>query len=107
MSHFANELKVGTTACILTLLEEDKFPRGLILQDAVVATRDVSHQPDGPWLVELENGKTAGALEIQWRFLEAAGKYLQGRDGERDWLRESWSVGVDSLATNSVELRGG
>src|SRR5438552_6510833 len=64
MSPFASALKVGTTACILTLLEEDKFPRGLILQDAVVATREVSHQPDGPWLVELENGKTAGALEI-------------------------------------------
>src|SRR5438067_10721650 len=34
MSPFASALKVGTTACILTLLEEDKFPRGLILQDA-------------------------------------------------------------------------
>src|SRR5256886_4292620 len=39
MSPFATALKVGTTACILTLLEEDKFPRGLVLQDAVVATR--------------------------------------------------------------------
>src|SRR6185369_15826197 len=54
MSPFATALKVGTTACILTLLEEGKFPRGLILQDAVVATREVSHQPDGPWPVELE-----------------------------------------------------
>src|SRR5438552_1930222 len=107
MSPFASALKVGTTACILTLLEEDKFPRGLILQDAVVATREVSHQPDGPWPVELENGKTAGALEIQWRFLEAAGKYLQGRDAEIDWLLESWSFVLDSFATNSDALIGG
>src|SRR6266513_2788709 len=107
MSPFASALKMGTTACILTLLEEDKFPRGLILQDAVVATREVSHQPDGPWLVELENGKTAGALEIQWRFLEAAGKYLQGRDAEIDWLLESWSFVLDSFATNSDALIGG
>src|SRR5213082_1023093 len=104
MSPFATALKVGTTACILTLLEEGKFPRGLILQDAVVATREVSHQPDGPWPVELENGKTAGALEIQWRFLDAAGKYLQGRDAEIDWLLESWSFVLDSFATNSDAL---
>jgi len=107
MSPFATALKVGTTACILTLLEEGKFPRGLILQDAVVATRGVSHQPDGPWPVALENGETAGALEIQWRFLEAAGKYLQGRDPEIDWLLESWSFVLDSFATNPDALIGG
>src|SRR5437868_2533389 len=107
MSPFATALKMGTTACILTLLEEDKFPRGLVLQDAVVATREVSHQPNGPWLVELENGRTAGALEIQWRFLDAAGKYLQGRDPEIDWLLESWSFVLDSFATNSDALIGG
>jgi proteasome accessory factor A len=107
MSPFAAALKVGTTACILTLLEEDKFPRGLILQDAVVATREVSHQPDGPWLVELENGRTAGALDIQRRFLDAAAKYLQGRDAEIDWLLESWSFVLDSFATNLDALIGG
>src|SRR6266481_749004 len=107
MSPFASALKMGTTACILTLLEEDKFPRGLILQDAVVATREVSHQPDGPWLVELENGRTAGALDIQRRFLDAAAKYLQGRDAEIDWLLESWSFVLDSFATNLDALIGG
>src|SRR5215813_3726876 len=107
MSPFATALKVGTTACILTLLEEDKFPRGLILQDAVVATREVSHQPDGPWLVELENGRTAGALDIQWRFLDAAAKHLQGRDAEIDWLLESWSFVLDSFASNLDALIGG
>src|SRR3989440_2234665 len=107
MSPFATALKVGTTACILTLLEEGKFPRGLILQDAVVATRGVSHQPDGPWSVELENGRTAGALDIQRRFLDAAAKYLQGRDAEIDWLLESWSFVLDSFATNLDALIGG
>src|SRR4030095_6007180 len=107
MSPFASALKVGTTACILTLLEEDKFPRGLILQDAGAATTEVSHDTDGAWRLELDNGKAAGALEIQWRFLEAAGKYLQGRDAEIDWLLESWSFVLDSFATNSDALLGG
>jgi proteasome accessory factor A len=107
MSPFANALKVGTTACALTLLEEGRFPRGLILEDAVVSTREVSHSPDGPWLVRLENGKTVEALEVQWRFLDAADKYLQGRDPEIDWLLENWSFTLESLRTNPMALVGG
>jgi Pup-ligase protein len=107
MSPFANALKVGTTACVLTLLEESRFPRGLILEDAVVSTREVSHSPDGPWLVRLENGKSVEALDVQWRFLDAAGRYLQGRDPEIDWLLESWSFTLESLRTNPMALVGG
>ena len=107
MSPFANALKVGTTACALTLLEEARFPRGLILEDAVVSTREVSHSPDGPWLVRLENGKTVEALDVQWRFLDATGKYLQGRDPEIDWLLENWSFTLESLRTNPMALVGG
>jgi proteasome accessory factor A len=107
MSPFATALKLGTTACVLTLLEEGKFPRGLVLDDAVAATRDLSHRPDGPWLVHLENGKTIGALDVQWQFLEAAVKHLQGRDAEIDWLLESWSFVLESLNNNQFALIGG
>src|SRR5437764_5174423 len=74
MSPFATALKVGATSCLLTLLEEGHFPRGLILEAAVVATRDISHHPEGPWQVELENGNQSNALEVQERFLEPATK---------------------------------
>jgi proteasome accessory factor A len=107
MSPFATALKLGTTACVLTLLEEDRFPRGLILNDAVAATRELSHRPDGPWNVRLEKGKKVGALEVQSRFLEAAHRHLQGRDPEIDWLLESWSFVLDSLTNNPHALIGG
>lgn len=107
MSPFATALKLGATSCILTLLEEDKFPRNLILDDAVAATRDLSHRPDGAWKVRLDNGKNANALDVQWRFLEAAGRHLQGRDPEIDWLLESWSFVLDSLGGNQTALIGG
>src|SRR5437868_13474708 len=58
MSPFANALKVGTTACILTLLEEDKLPRNLVLADAVQATREISRDSTRRWMIELENGNT-------------------------------------------------
>src|SRR3989440_4325868 len=75
MSPFATALKVGTTVCVLTLLEEDLLPRGLGLRDAVLATREVSHQPDGPWLVELDDGSHQDALDIQYQFLEQSHHY--------------------------------
>src|SRR5580765_7708066 len=90
MSPFANALKIGTTACILTLLETGLLPNDLTLLDAVQATREISRDPSRRWLVELENGNTIGALDVQWRLLELASRYFGGRDDETDWLLESW-----------------
>src|SRR5262249_61076930 len=36
MSPFANALKIGTTACVLTLLEENLLPTHIALRDAVL-----------------------------------------------------------------------
>jgi len=35
MSPFANALKIGTTATVLSLLEQRQLPRNLVLNDAV------------------------------------------------------------------------
>src|SRR4029078_4230534 len=72
MSPYATALKIGTTACVLSLLEDGRLPRNLVLADAVQSTRDVSRDATGAWIVRLENGKTIGALEIQWQFYELA-----------------------------------
>src|SRR5450432_4020342 len=58
MSPFATALKVGTTALILTLLEEGDLPDEVILHDAVMATRQISHEGTGGALVPLEDGRT-------------------------------------------------
>src|SRR6186713_1374391 len=65
MSPFANALKVGTTALILTLLEEGNLPDDVILLDAVLATRQISHEGTGSALVELDDGRMRPAIEIQ------------------------------------------
>ena len=91
MSPFATALKVGTTACVLALLETGHLPRHLVLNDAVQSTRDISRDWDGQWLVDLENGKTMGALDVQWKFYDLAQKHLGGQNAETDWLLESWN----------------
>ncbi|MBA3962001.1 MAG: proteasome accessory factor PafA2 family protein [Chthoniobacterales bacterium] len=107
MSPFANALKIGTTACILTLLEAGLLPNDLTLADAVRATRDVSRDPTRRWIVELETGETIGALDVQWRLHALAQKHLRGANDETDWLLESWSYTLDALPHKPEALIGG
>jgi Pup-ligase protein len=107
MSPFANALKIGTTACILTLLENGLLPNDLALLDAVQATREISRDASLRWVVELENGQTMGALDIQWRLHTLAQQYLGGVDEETDWLLESWRYTLDALGHKPEALIGG
>src|ERR1700692_3400678 len=112
MSPFATALKIGTTACVLSLLEEGRLPRNLVLTDAVQSTRDISRDSNGHWIVDLENGKTIGALDVQWQFYDLAQKHLREKapkvfGAEADWLLESWSFVLEALEQNPQSLIGG
>jgi proteasome accessory factor A len=112
MSPFATALKIGTTACVLSLLEEGRLPRNLVLTDAVQSTRDISRDSTGRWIVDLENGKTIGALDVQWQFYDLAQKHLRETapkafGAETDWLLESWSFVLEALEQNPQSLIGG
>ena len=107
MSPFANALKIGTTACILALLEAGLLPNDLTLLDAVQATREISRDPTRRWVVELEGGRTIGALDVQWQLHTLARQHLGGRDEETDWLLDSWSYTLDALANKPEALLGG
>ena len=61
----------------------------------------------GAWIVRLENGKTIGALDVQWQFHELAQKHLGGANEETDWLLESWSFTLEALGNKPEALIGG
>src|SRR3954447_8786253 len=107
MSPFATALKIGTTACVLTLLEDGRLPKNLILNDAVQSTRNISRDASHRWLVDLENGKSISALDVQWQFHELAQKHLRSRTAETDWLLENWSFALEALENNQEALIGG
>ena len=107
MSPFATALKIGTTACVLSLLEDGQLPKNLSLSDAVQSTRDISRDSTGEWIVRLENGKTIGGLDIQWQFCELAQKHLGGANEETDWLLDSWSFTLEALGNKPESLIGG
>ena len=102
MSPFATALKIGTTHLVLTLLEEDRLPRDVALQDAVLSTRMVSRACCADAPVLREDGHPDTAIGIQEKFLAAA-QSLAGRDAETDWLLGRWAWVLDALRRGATE----
>lgn len=84
MSEVATYLKVGTTMLWLHLLGSPHAPAPIVFADPVSAIRRISHDPTLRSTVDLADGTTSTALEIQWRLLAAcraadgAGWYSDG-----------------------------
>lgn len=75
MSEVATYLKVGTTAILLAMIEDDALGDEWRLAHPVSAIRAISHDPTLRTQVKMASGVTMSALEIQWGLLERAQKY--------------------------------
>ncbi len=82
MSEVANFLKVGTTSIVLSMIEDDWFARAnreFALHSPVAAMRKVSYDLGLSQPLELADGRTMTALELQWEHLDLARKYAEDR----------------------------
>lgn len=77
MSEVATFLKVGTTAIVLAMIEDDWLPRTFAFAAPVSAVRRVSYDLSLREPLELADGTTATALEVQWEFLERARSWAE------------------------------
>src|SRR3954469_11699517 len=77
MSEVATYLKVGTTAIVLAMIEDDALGDDWLLGNPVSAIRQVSHDTTLTRTIPLKDGRRLTALEIQWGLLERAHKYEQ------------------------------
>ncbi len=75
MSEVATFLKVGTTAIVLAMIEDEVLGTDLLLANPVGAIRDISHDPTLTHTVRLRSGRRATAVELQWELFERAQKY--------------------------------
>ncbi len=104
-------LKVGVTAIVLCMIEDDWYgERDFTLAAPVQAIRKVSYDLDLSLPLELATGRTMTALEIQWEHLDLARKYAEDRGleavGEEvgaDVLRR-WEHVLTALETNPMSL---
>jgi proteasome accessory factor PafA2 len=109
----ATYLKVGTLAIVLAMIEDDfAADLDLALASPVQAIRRVSHDISLTQTLELANGKTMTALEIQWEQLDLAKKYAETRGLEvvgdavgRDVL-ERWESVLSALEVDPMSLAG-
>ena len=109
MSPFANALKIGTTACVLTLLEDGRLAERIsILLDAVQSTREISRDPTAA--LDRANWKTArrsARSTCNGSSTNSPRKHLGDADEETDWLLESWRFTLDALPNKPEALIGG
>ena len=80
MSEVQNLVKLGSAALILMAIEDGAIPDSLRLAKPVDACWQVSHDLDLTLPLELAEGGTATALELQGRYLEWARKYAENTE---------------------------
>lgn len=80
MSEYTTFLKVGVTALLLHMLEDNISMKDQTLENPIRAIREISHDITCSRKVRLVNGKEASALELQSENLEAALQYAETHD---------------------------
>ena len=111
LSEVATFLKVGTTALVLSMIEDDWLVRDLLPGNPVQALRHVSYDLSLAQPIELADGSSITALEAQWELFDRARKFAQERGldsvgGEavgQEVLRR-WEAALTGLETDPGSL---
>ncbi len=111
MAEIATYLKVGVTALVLAMIEDDYFgDLDLTLAAPVQAIRKVSYDLSLSVPLELADGRSMTALAMQWELLDLAKKYAEDRGLEavddevgRDVL-ERWEATLSALEVDPMSL---
>ena len=111
MSELQTYLKLGTTAIVLAMIDDDMAPNDCAFESPVRALREVSYDIDLKARYRLANGATATALEVQWVYHAAAERWADrhgfdvvgGEQIGRD-LMERWASVLVALEDNPDSL---
>ena len=104
MSEWATALKVGTTALVLDLIERGLAPE-IELAQPLAALKAISRDQTFAWIIELSDGRTISAIDLQRLYLRAAQDANRDADEETQWLLAEWEAVLDDLE-RSVLLAG-
>ena len=80
MSEISTFLKVGTTAVVLSMIEDNFITSDLRIAEPVAALRTISRDPTCRARVTLADGRSVTAVDLQWEFFDWARKYLADQD---------------------------
>lgn len=107
MSEYTTYLRIGTTALILRMLEEDQAPwRDLTFENPIRAIRDISFDPYGKKLQRLSNGRDVSAFDVQSEYLTRALRFAsrRGFPPEEQKALEMWEHVMTTFERDPFEL---
>ncbi|MBN1563506.1 MAG: proteasome accessory factor PafA2 family protein [Anaerolineae bacterium] len=99
MAEISTYLKIGVTQLVLHMIEDGFIKTDLTLADPVGAFQQVSRDLTFQQPIQLENGGTMTALDVQDVYLEHAERYLEehARTDEQWAVWERWGAVIDML----------
>ncbi len=106
MSEFSTYLKVGTTALVLQMIEDDFLPPTFSLRNPVRAIKDISRDLTCREPVPLNNGKKYSALELQKEYLDLARRYYSTRtmSPEAADILQKWEYVLTKIEEDPMQL---
>jgi len=103
-------LKVGTSAIVLAMVEDDFLPRDFVFNAPVWAMRKVSYDMTLSAPLELADGTTVTALETQWELFDRARKYADAfglecvGEAVGEQVLARWESVLTALETDPMQL---
>src|SRR5437867_835138 len=105
MSEVATFLKVGTTALILKMIEDEFLP-DLSIDNPVPSLHEVSWDLTCKQTVRLQDGRTISAIDLQWEYLDHAKKYVKEHDatGSNADVLSRWESVLSGLEEDPLSM---
>ena len=112
MCQVACALKVGLLQMLLAMLEAERMPARVLLEDPLDALAAWNRDPDLRATARLANGGRTTAVELQRRFLEQVARFVEGGgcDGlvpDAKRLIALWDDTLTKLETRDFDALGG
>lgn len=107
MSEYTTFLKIGSTACMLRMMEDKSFNlRDMTLENPIRAIRDISHDITCRRKVRLASGRELSALDVQREYLDRAMKYsdTKGFTPLEQRALEMWEHCVSTIENDPLKL---
>ena len=109
LAEISTYLKVGTTALVLSMIEDNFLADDLSIVNPVHELHEVSHDPALRHEIRMSDGRRLTALQLQEEYLDRARKFVDDRYGEdadpqtRDVLAR-WESVLNRLGSDPMQL---
>ncbi len=111
LAEVSTYLKLGTTALVLSMIEEKFISVDLSVDGAVSALRSISHDPSLTRTITLQDGRNLTGVQLQLEYLDLARKFVEDRygadaDPQTVDVLARWESVLDRLERDPMSLAG-